>query len=67
MTELTSISFDEIHEVTKEFRELLYDMPFQVPQNVIFLGAVWASCQACARGWIHNLISGSIWRHTLAS
>jgi predicted unusual protein kinase regulating ubiquinone biosynthesis (AarF/ABC1/UbiB family) len=38
MTELTSISFDEIHELTKEFRELLYDMPFQVPQNVIFLG-----------------------------
>jgi predicted unusual protein kinase regulating ubiquinone biosynthesis (AarF/ABC1/UbiB family) len=38
MTELTSISFDEIHELTKEFRELLYEMPFQVPQNVIFLG-----------------------------
>ena len=38
MTELTSINFDEIHELTKEFRELLYDMPFQVPQNVIFLG-----------------------------
>ena len=38
MAELTSVSFDEIHELTKEFRELLYDMPFQVPQNVIFLG-----------------------------
>jgi len=38
MSELTSISFDEIHELTQEFRELLYDLPFQVPQNVIFLG-----------------------------
>jgi predicted unusual protein kinase regulating ubiquinone biosynthesis (AarF/ABC1/UbiB family) len=38
MTELTSISFDEIREFTEEFRELLYEMPFQVPQNLIFLG-----------------------------
>lgn len=38
MTELTSVSFDEIRELTDEFRELLYDLPFQVPQNVIFLG-----------------------------
>lgn len=38
MTELTSVSFEEIHELTREFRELLYAMPFQVPQNVIFLG-----------------------------
>jgi predicted unusual protein kinase regulating ubiquinone biosynthesis (AarF/ABC1/UbiB family) len=38
MTELTTVSFEEINEVTREFRELLYDLPFQVPQNVIFLG-----------------------------
>lgn len=38
MTELTTVSFEEIHEITDEFRELLYDLPFQVPQNVIFLG-----------------------------
>jgi predicted unusual protein kinase regulating ubiquinone biosynthesis (AarF/ABC1/UbiB family) len=38
MSELTSVSFDEIRELTDEFRELLYDLPFQVPQNVIFLG-----------------------------
>ena len=37
MTELTSISYTEIRELTDEFRELVYDMPFQVPQNVIFL------------------------------
>jgi predicted unusual protein kinase regulating ubiquinone biosynthesis (AarF/ABC1/UbiB family) len=38
MAELTSVSLDEIQELTEEFRELLYDLPFQVPQNVIFLG-----------------------------
>jgi predicted unusual protein kinase regulating ubiquinone biosynthesis (AarF/ABC1/UbiB family) len=38
MSELTSVSFDEIRELTDEFRELLYDLPFQMPQNVIFLG-----------------------------
>ena len=38
MTELTSVSFDDVRELTDEFRDLLYDMPFQVPQNIIFLG-----------------------------
>jgi predicted unusual protein kinase regulating ubiquinone biosynthesis (AarF/ABC1/UbiB family) len=38
MSELTSVTFDEIRELTDEFRELLYDLPFQLPQNTIFLG-----------------------------
>lgn len=38
MTELTSINFEDIRALTDEFRDLLYDMPFQVPQNIIFLG-----------------------------
>ena len=37
MTELSSVSIEEMNEVTEEFRDLLYEMPFQVPQNVIFL------------------------------
>jgi predicted unusual protein kinase regulating ubiquinone biosynthesis (AarF/ABC1/UbiB family) len=37
MSELTSVSFEEIQEFTQEFRDLLYEMPFQVPQNAIFL------------------------------
>ncbi len=38
MSELADIDFDEMHEFAKEFRELVYDMPFQVPQDLILLG-----------------------------
>jgi predicted unusual protein kinase regulating ubiquinone biosynthesis (AarF/ABC1/UbiB family) len=38
MSELTAVSYQEMKEVTDEFRDLIYEMPFQVPQNVIFLG-----------------------------
>jgi len=38
MSELTSISREEMQELAHEFRDLIYEMPFQVPQNVIFLG-----------------------------
>ena len=38
MSELADIDFDEMHEFAKEFRELIYDMPFQVPQDLILLG-----------------------------
>ena len=38
MEELRNISPDEIIALTKEYRELIYEMPFQIPQNLIFLG-----------------------------
>jgi predicted unusual protein kinase regulating ubiquinone biosynthesis (AarF/ABC1/UbiB family) len=38
MSELAEIDFAEMHEFAKEFRELIYDMPFQVPQDLMFLG-----------------------------
>jgi predicted unusual protein kinase regulating ubiquinone biosynthesis (AarF/ABC1/UbiB family) len=37
MDELRNIPFDEMHEFAIEFRELVYQMPFQVPQDLIFL------------------------------
>jgi len=37
MDELRNISFEEMHNFTIEFRELVYEMPFQVPQDLIFL------------------------------
>ena len=37
MAELQQISLEEMHEFGKEFREIVYDMPFQVPENLIFL------------------------------
>lgn len=37
MDELRDIPYDEMHEFAKEFRELAYSMPFQVPQDIVFL------------------------------
>lgn len=37
MTELTSVNISEIEEFVDEFRDLVYEMPFQIPQNIIFL------------------------------
>ncbi|HKJ27557.1 MAG TPA: AarF/UbiB family protein [Anaerolineales bacterium] len=37
MDELRNIEFEEMHKFAQEFRELVYDMPFQVPQDLIFL------------------------------
>jgi predicted unusual protein kinase regulating ubiquinone biosynthesis (AarF/ABC1/UbiB family) len=38
MDELTHIKMEEIHDFAYEFRDILYNMPFQLPQDLIFLG-----------------------------
>jgi predicted unusual protein kinase regulating ubiquinone biosynthesis (AarF/ABC1/UbiB family) len=38
MSELREISLDEMREFGKEFRELMYEMPFQIPHNLLLLG-----------------------------
>ncbi|GAB4578207.1 MAG: AarF/UbiB family protein [Anaerolineales bacterium] len=38
MAELQKISFQEMQEFGKEFRDLIYTMPFQIPENLILLG-----------------------------
>jgi predicted unusual protein kinase regulating ubiquinone biosynthesis (AarF/ABC1/UbiB family) len=38
MDELTQISMDEIHDIAYQFREIIYNLPFQLPQDLIFLG-----------------------------
>ena len=37
MDELREIPYEEMHEFAKEFRQLAYSMPFQVPQDIVFL------------------------------
>lgn len=37
MMELSQVSPEEVRQFTGEFRELLYNMPFQIPQDFIFL------------------------------
>lgn len=38
MTELQKISMGEMLEFADEFRDMIYSMPFQMPQDIIFLG-----------------------------
>lgn len=38
MDELNQISMEEIHDFAFEFRDILFNMPFQLPQDLIFLG-----------------------------
>ena len=38
MAELREISHQEMREFAQEFRELIYTMPFQIPQDLLLLG-----------------------------
>lgn len=38
MTELQDISFSEMEEFAYEFKDLLYELPFQIPRDLIWLG-----------------------------
>jgi predicted unusual protein kinase regulating ubiquinone biosynthesis (AarF/ABC1/UbiB family) len=38
MNELRQVDMREIREFMRDFRELVYDMPFQVPEDLILLG-----------------------------
>ena len=60
MTELTSLSYEEMRDLTDEFRDLVYEMPFQVPQNVIFL----ARCVSILSGMCTGLDPEfNLWAH----
>lgn len=60
MTELVNITPEDIRQFANEFRELLYTMPFQVPQDFIFL--------ARAVGILSGMCTGldpdfNVWEH----
>jgi predicted unusual protein kinase regulating ubiquinone biosynthesis (AarF/ABC1/UbiB family) len=38
MSELQALDINEVREYADEFRDLLYELPFQIPQDLIFLG-----------------------------
>jgi len=38
MTELQRVDVKEMHQFAHQFSDLVYDMPFQIPQDIIFLG-----------------------------
>lgn len=37
MAEMTQVNVEEMREYTRQFRDLIYNMPFQIPQDIIFL------------------------------
>lgn len=60
MTELVNITTEDVRTFADEFRELLYTMPFQVPQDFIFL--------ARAVGILSGMCTGldpdfNVWEH----
>ena len=38
MQELQQIDYDDVREFAGEYRELLYEMPIQVPDDILYLG-----------------------------
>jgi predicted unusual protein kinase regulating ubiquinone biosynthesis (AarF/ABC1/UbiB family) len=38
MREMANIDYREMHDFAREYRDLLYEMPFQLPSDLIFLG-----------------------------
>jgi len=60
MTELTSVSYQEMREFADEFRDLIYSLPFQVPQNVIFLGRCVGILSGMCTGLDPNF---NLWEH----
>jgi predicted unusual protein kinase regulating ubiquinone biosynthesis (AarF/ABC1/UbiB family) len=38
MREMVDFSYQEAREIAREFRDLVYEMPFQVPQDLIYVG-----------------------------
>ena len=60
MSELASIDFSEMRGLADEFRELIYEMPFQIPQDIIFL----ARCVGILSGMCTGLDPEfNLWSH----
>ena len=60
MKELQQIGTEEVREFTSEFRELIYTMPFQIPQDIIFL----ARCVGILSGMCTGLDPHfNVWEH----
>ena len=50
MEELRQVDYDELREFAHEFRDIVYQLPFQVPQDLIFLGRTVAILSGIATG-----------------
>lgn len=60
MTELTSVNLEDIQDFVDEFRDLVYELPFQIPQDIIFL----ARCVGILSGMCTGLDPQfNLWSH----
>jgi predicted unusual protein kinase regulating ubiquinone biosynthesis (AarF/ABC1/UbiB family) len=50
MSEMQHISLDDAHNLIFQFRQLLYTMPFQLPEDLIFLGRAVSILSGMATG-----------------
>ncbi|MCC6801342.1 MAG: AarF/ABC1/UbiB kinase family protein [Anaerolineae bacterium] len=50
MSQMSSISYDSMASLGKEFNDLLFSMPFQVPQDFIYLGRTMGILSGIATG-----------------
>jgi predicted unusual protein kinase regulating ubiquinone biosynthesis (AarF/ABC1/UbiB family) len=60
MDELRNIEMEEILDFLNEFRDLLYNLPFQVPENLIFLGRTVAILSGICTGLDPDF---NVWQH----
>lgn len=60
MSELTAVKLDEIKELADEFRDLIFSLPFQVPQNIIFLARAVGILSGMCTGLDPNF---NVWDH----
>ncbi len=58
--EVNDMSMEDIREFTDEFGELLYQMPFQVPEDLILLGRCISILSGMATGLNRDF---NIWKH----
>lgn len=61
MSELSNISPAEMREFAGQFRELIYKLPFQVPENIILLGRMFGILSGMCTGLDPDF---NIWENT---
>lgn len=60
MSELRKLDHAEMHQFAMQFRELMYSMPFQLPQNLLLLGRTIAILSGMCTGLNPEF---NIWQH----
>lgn len=60
MTELKNTSLEDVNQLLREFGQLIYEMPFQLPHDLIFLGRTVAILSGMCTGLDPQF---NVWQH----